>query len=102
MVYSNPQHIALTLLTGFKIWLVLNCQTKEGHLNIKIFIALLLYNACTLINMMQISVTNNKKLKIHPRGIATFKKSNYKMFNFNINVEAQTSLVPDNFDLFRK
>ena len=74
LVYSNRQDIALTLLTGFKIWLVHNCQTEEDHLNIKIVTALLLYNACTLLNMMEICVTNNNKLKIHPRGMATFKK----------------------------
>ena len=32
LVYSNCQDIALTLLTGFKIWLVHNCQTEEDHL----------------------------------------------------------------------
>ena len=74
LVYSNRQDIALTLLTGFKIWLAHNCQTEEDHLNIKIVTALLLYNACTLLNMMEICVTNNNKLKIHPRGMATFKK----------------------------
>ena len=58
LVYSNRQDIALTLLTGFKIWLVHNCQTEEDHLNIKIVTALLLYNACTLLNMMEICVTN--------------------------------------------
>ena len=67
--------IALTLLTGFKIWLVHNCQTEEDHLNIKIVTALLLYNACTLLNIMEICVRNNNKLKIHPRGMATFKKT---------------------------
>ena len=71
LVYSNRQDIALTLLTRFKIWLVHNCQTEEDHLNIKIVTALLLYNACTLLNMMEICVTNNNKLKIHPRGMAT-------------------------------
>ena len=35
LVYSNCQDIALTLLTGLKIWLVHNCQTEEDHLNIK-------------------------------------------------------------------
>ena len=74
LVYSNRQDIALTLLRGFKIWLVHNCQTEEDHLNIKIVTALLLYNACTLLNMMEICVTNNNKLKIQPRGMATFKK----------------------------
>ena len=78
LVYSNRQDIALTLLTGFKIWLVHNCQTEEDHLNIKIVTALLLYNACTLLNMMEICVTNNNKLKIHPRGMATFKKNEGK------------------------
>ena len=43
LVYSNSQDIALTLLNGFKIWLVHNCQTEEDHLNIKIVTALLLY-----------------------------------------------------------
>ena len=74
LVYSNCQDIALTLFTGFNIWLVHNGQTEEDHLIIKIVTALLLYNACTLLNMMEICVTNNNKLKIHPRGMATFKK----------------------------
>ena len=30
LVYSNCQDIALTLLTGVKIWLVHNCQTEPG------------------------------------------------------------------------
>ena len=80
LVYSNRQDIALTLLTGFKIWLAHNCQTEEDHLNIKIVTALLLYNACTLLNMMEICVTNNNKLKIHPRGMATFRKK--KLFDY--------------------
>ena len=47
-----------------KIWLVHNCETEEDNLNMKIVIALLFtYNACTLINMMEICVTNNNKLK---------------------------------------
>ena len=71
LVYSNCQDIALILLTGFKIWLVHNCQTEEDHLSIKIDTAVLLYNACTLLNM--ICVNNNNKLKIHTRGMATFK-----------------------------
>ena len=74
LVYSNRQDIALTLLTGFKVWLAHNCQTEEDHINIKIVTALLLYNAYTLHNMMEICVTNNNKLKIHPRGMATLKK----------------------------
>ena len=78
LVYWNRQDIALTLFTGFKIWLVHNCQTEEGHLNIKIVTALLLYNACALLYMKEICVTNNFKLKIHPRGMATFKKSNMR------------------------
>ena len=72
--YWNCQDIALTLLTRFKIWLVHNCQTEEDHLNIKIVTALLLYNACTLLNMMEMCVTNNNKLKIHPMEMETFKK----------------------------
>ena len=39
LVYWNCQDIALTLLTGFKIWLAHNCQTEEDHLNIKIVTA---------------------------------------------------------------
>ena len=74
LVYLNPQDIALTLLTGFKIWLVHSCKMEEDQLNIKIVTALLLYNACTLLNMMEICVMNNNKLKIHPRVMATFKK----------------------------
>ena len=62
LVYLNCQDIALTLFTGFKIWLVHNCQTVEDHLNIKIVTALFLYNACTLLNMMEICVTNKNKL----------------------------------------
>ena len=74
LVYLNRQDMALTLLTRFKIWLVHNCQMEEDHLNIKIVTALLLYNNCTLLNMIEICVTNNNKLKIHPRGMATFYK----------------------------
>ena len=66
LVYSNRQDIALTLFTGFKIWLVNNCQTEEDHLNNKIVTAFLLYSDCTLLDMMEIYVTNNNKLKIHP------------------------------------
>ena len=59
LVYSNGQDIALTLLTRFKIWLVYNCQMEEDHLNIKsVTAALLLYNACTLLKMIEICVTN--------------------------------------------
>ena len=71
LVYSNRQVTALTTLTGFKIWLVHNCQMEEHNINIKIVTALLVYNACTLLNMMKICVKNNTKLKIHPRGMAT-------------------------------
>ena len=76
LVYLNRQDIALTLLTRFKIWLVHNCQTKEDHLNILIVAVLLLYNACTLLNMVEICVTNKNKLKIHPRRMA-IKKNLY-------------------------
>ena len=98
LVYSNRQDIALTLLTGFKIWLVHNCQTEEDHLNIKIVTALLLYNACTLLNMMEICVTNNNKLKIHPRGMATFKKivqstSEIQTFGFQSTPKTEQMLV---------
>ena len=34
LVFSNRQDMALTPLTGFKIWLVHNCQTEEDDLNI--------------------------------------------------------------------
>ena len=71
LVYSNHQDIALTHVTRFKIWLVYNCQTEEDHLNSKIVTAFLLYSDCTLLNMMEIYVTNNNKLKIQPRGMAT-------------------------------
>ena len=71
LVYSNRQDIPLTLVTGFKIWLVYNCQTEEDHQNIKIVTALLLYNACTLINIMEICVMNKNNFKIHSRGMAT-------------------------------
>ena len=74
LVYSNRQDIALTLLTRFKIWLVHNFQTEEDQLNIQIVTALLLYNACTLPNMMKICVMDNNKLKIHPRGWQPIKK----------------------------
>ena len=67
LVNLNRHDIALALLTGFKIWLAHNCQMEEDHLNIKIITALLLYNACTLLNTMEICVTNNNKHKIHPR-----------------------------------
>ena len=35
-----------------------------------------LYNACILLNVMEICVLNNNKLKIHTKGMAPFKKSN--------------------------
>ena len=73
LVYSNCQDIALTLQIRFKIWPVHNCQTKVDHLNIKIGTAVLLYNACTLLNMLEICVTYNNKLKLHPRVMASFK-----------------------------
>ena len=66
MVYFNCQDLAMILVNIFKIWLVHNFQTEEDHLNIKIVTALLLYNACTLLKMMEIGVRNNNKLKIHP------------------------------------
>ena len=75
LVYLHRQDIALSLLTGFKIWLVQNCKTEEDRLNTKIVTALLLYNACTLLNMMEIMeicVMYNNKLKMYPRGMATF------------------------------
>ena len=50
---------------GFTIWLVHNCQIEEDHQNIKIVTALLLFNACTLLNMIEMCVMNNNKLKIH-------------------------------------
>ena len=75
LVYLNHQDIALTLFTRFKIRPVHNCQTEEDHLNIKIVTALLLYNASTLLNMMEICVTNNNKLEIHPRRMAIFKNN---------------------------
>ena len=96
LVYSNRQDIALTLLTGFKIWLVHNCQTEEDHLNIKIVTALLLYNACTLLNMMEICVTNNNKLKIHPRGMATFflkKKDVMVVTSFKVQLKINLKKV---------
>ena len=75
-VYLICQDIALTLFTGFNIWLVYNCQTEEDHLNITIVKALLLYNVCTLLKMMEICVTNSNKLKkIHPREMTTFKQN---------------------------
>ena len=65
LVYLNGQDIALTLITVFKILLVHNCQMEGDHLKIKIATARLLYNACLLLNMMEIYVMNNNKLKIH-------------------------------------
>ena len=65
LLYLNCQDIALTLLIGFEIWLVLTVNGGRP-LNIKIVTAMLLYNACKLLNMMKICVTNNHKLKIHP------------------------------------
>ena len=41
LVYSNRQDIALTFLTGFKIWLVHKCQMEKDQLNVKIVTALL-------------------------------------------------------------
>ena len=73
-VHNNAQLVYLNCQDRFKIWLVHNCQTEEDHLNIDTVTALLLYNACTLLKMMEICVTNNNKLKIHPRGMATFQK----------------------------
>ena len=35
LVYLNCQDIALTLLTGFKIWLFRNCHTEEDHIILK-------------------------------------------------------------------
>ena len=83
LVDSNHQDIALTLLTGFKLQLDHNCQTEEEHLHIKIVTALLLYNDCTLLNMMEICVTNSNKLKIHPSGMATLKKMYIILPNFD-------------------
>ena len=79
--YSNHQSIDLTLPTGFKIWLAHNCQMEEDHPNIKIGTALLLYNACTFFKMMKICVTNNNKLNIHLRGMATLNKHD-QLVNF--------------------
>ena len=45
------------------------------HLNINIFTGLLLNNVCTLLNIMEICVTNNDKLNIHPRGCQPKKSS---------------------------
>ena len=66
LVHLNPQDKALSLFTRFKIWLVHHCQSEEDHLNIKIITDLLLYNTCTLLNMIEICFTDNNKLKIHP------------------------------------
>ena len=93
LVNLNRQDIAMTLLSGFNIWLVHNCQTEEDHLNIKIVTALLLYNACTLLNMMEICVTNNNKLKIHPRGMATFKKKKLELNKRELSEHVQISDV---------
>ena len=60
LVYSNCEDIAPTLLTGFKIWLVHNCQAEGEQLNIKSITAPLLYNVCTLLYMMELYVTKNK------------------------------------------
>ena len=73
LVYPNHQDVVLTLFSGFKIWLV-NCQMEKDDLNIKIVTATLLYNVCTLIDMMGICVTNNNKPMIHPKRMATYKK----------------------------
>ena len=74
---KNCQDIALTIFTEFKIWLIHNCQTEEDQLNFKITTALSLFNAFKILSMMEICVTNNNRLKIHPRGMATFKKHDY-------------------------
>ena len=84
LVYSNRQDIVLTLFTRFKIWLVHNCQMEEDYLNIKIVSALLLYNACQLLNMTKICFTNKNKLKIHPKRMATIK--NFPCCNDSTNV----------------
>ena len=65
--------MTLTPLTGFKIRLVHNCQMEEDHLNVSIVTALLLYNAFTLLDIMEICVTDHKQLKIYSCGMATFK-----------------------------
>ena len=80
-VYSNRQDIVLTLLTGFNIWLAHNCQTEEDHLNIKIVTALLLYNACTLLNMMEKQNLLRDVLifsKIDPLGLYLLQHINVK------------------------
>ena len=51
LVYSNCQDIALT---KFKIWAVHNCQMEEDHFKITIVTTPLLYNTCTLLNMIEI------------------------------------------------
>ena len=73
LVYLNGKDIVLTLLTRFKIKLVHNCQMEDDHLNIKKCTDLLLNNACKLLNTMEICVTTNEKLNIHPK-MATLKK----------------------------
>ena len=74
LVHFNHQDKAVTLFRGFKIWLVHNCKTEEDHLNVKIVTAVLTYNACPLLNMVEICVRNKNKLKNYPRGMANFKK----------------------------
>ena len=86
MVYSNFKNIALTLFTGIKIWMVHNCQMEEDHLYIKIVTALLLNNACKSLNLMEVCVRNNNKLKIHSKGMATFKKNNPKTIKYKFKV----------------
>ena len=96
LVYSNHQDIALTLFTEFNIRLVYKCQIEEYHQTIKIVRALLLYNACTLPKMMDTYVTNNNKLKIYPRGMATFKKMR-EMFLQNLWLHSKIKEIKHKF-----
>ena len=61
----------------------------KDHQNIKLFssviAALLLYNACTLLSI-EICVTNNSKLKIHPKKDVNLKKRKEKRKKTHLEV----------------
>ena len=53
LLYLNSRGSWYPTSLTVKIWLVHYCQTEEDHLFIKIVTALLLYNAYTILNMME-------------------------------------------------
>ena len=55
-----------------------NYQMEEDHLNIKIVKALLFYNACTLLNMMENVSQTIISLRFHSEGDGKPLKKHYK------------------------